>query len=149
MKLFKLIVITALFCGIHGVVMASPFSITCQTFNATTLAPQSVFVPGQKVLIVVTPTFSNAAAQNQTMTLTLQAKATVAGITIPYTISNAGSLKNSNPTSPGSPALLTNKQRTKTFKIPHNLPPSSLVISAVAVIQNLGTAAASTRIIVE
>ena len=132
MKISKVIIGTAIFIGTHFTAAASPFTITCRTYSATTGQLQSAFFPGDRVMVVVTPTFNDASAYKKPITLTVNAQAAVAGVSIPYTISNSGSLQNSNPASLRSPALFASGQQVRTFKIPRLLPPSTLTVSALA-----------------
>jgi hypothetical protein len=148
MKLSKVIFGAVIFVGIQVAAVASPFSITCQTFNLATGQLTSVFFPGERVMLVVTPTFNDATARGKAVTITLNAKATVSGVSIPYAISNAASVPNSNPGSLRNPELFSSGQQIRSFKIPRMLPPSTLTVSALATITSVGSATCSTRITV-
>jgi hypothetical protein len=148
MKISKVILGILILAGSQIAALASPFTITCQTYEYTTGQGTSVFSPGDKVVLVLTPTFNNAAAYKQPVTVTLSAKATVSGVSIPYTISNAGTIPNTNPSAFRSPALLPNTQQVRMFNIPRMLPPSTLTVSALVTITGVGSATCSSKLTV-
>jgi len=148
MKFSKIIPGILILAGMQVAALASPFTITCQTYEYTTGQATSVFSPGDKVVLVLTPTYNNATAYKQPVTVTLSAKATASGVTIPYTISNAATLPNTNPGKFRSPALFPDQQEVRMFKIPRMLPPSTLTVSALVTITGIGSATCSSKITV-
>jgi hypothetical protein len=148
-KLIKFTVIAVVSALIHTGAMAAPkFTITTQTFNANTNQPQTAFHPGDKVLVAVTTTFPDEEAVHKQVTLSISAKATIAGISIPYKLSNANSLPNANPAEAGAPALFQSGTETRVFTIPPQLPNASLSLQATATIKSVGTARSTAKITV-
>lgn len=107
---------------------AQPFTLTLKTFNAATNQPQTAFHPGDKVLLSFKTDLPDAAAANKKMSLAVFATAKVAGVAIPYTISDANSLQNTNPTLAGNPALFQSGTETRVITIPAISPDATLKV---------------------
>jgi hypothetical protein len=145
MKPTKISMIMAIIGLVQAAPLANALTISCQTLNQATHLPQTAFHPGDKVLLEVTPGFSEALMVHQQVLLTTHATATIGGVTMPFTLSASSIDPGTRAT--GGP-LFQNGTEKLAFKIPKRLPAGSITITIRVSIQNVGMASCSNTITV-
>lgn len=123
----------------QGTLPAAGLGLTCQTLNADTLVPQTVFHPGDRVIVSVTATFDDAIAANQKVDITIDAKAVVSGISLPFSLTTETIELNKDPRTPGA-SLLHSGTEQKKIDIPSPLPNCSVTLKIKASINKIGKA---------
>jgi hypothetical protein len=140
MKPTRVIVIMVIIGLVQTAPLANALTISCQTLNAGTHLPQIAFNPGDKVLLEVTPGFPETLTVHQQILLTTHATATIAGFTMPFTLSASSIDPGTRPT--GGP-LFQHGTEKLVFRIPKKCPPGSITVTIRVSIQNVGTASCS------